>query len=251
MYTIGRAALVRATYEADDATRCYPRLVKVFLALVEMPQLLPPPPQSSLQEQPEEEEGGSSIVTEGDDDDEEEDEEEEEEEQDPLTDIVTQALSPVGDGQANNNCAAILIAAPGDNLRRLVLAERRHNTRTVLDRLASISPVHADAVLKMELEVDRPGNVSELCLRPGLVAHRGMVTAFKASPPPPDGDANLHAAMKLITRLVAEEDGRDTAIGLLGQVLDYLYGEHPYEHPRRVSERRYNTSSSSFVGGKS
>jgi hypothetical protein len=36
---------------------------------------------------------------------------------------------------------------------------------------------------------------------------------------------NLHAAMNLITRLVAEEDGRDTAMGLLGPILDYLYGQ--------------------------
>jgi hypothetical protein len=43
--------------------------------------------------------------------------------------------------------------------------------------------------------------------------------------------------MILITRLVAEEDGRDTAMGLLGPILDYLYGQHKYEHPRRVNER--------------
>jgi hypothetical protein len=35
---------------------------------------------------------------------------------------------------------------------------------------------------------------------------------------------NLHAAMIVITRLVAEVDGRDTAMGLLGPILDYLYG---------------------------
>ena len=189
----------------------------------------------------------------------------------------------------STTCTTLLIT-PSSNLRRIVIAERRHGTRTVLYRLASVSPVHADAVLKMELVVDRPGNVSELCLRPGLVAHRGMSSAFKATPPPYIADlrsraaiskalalqdsqsatqtrtrceatrtrceaknyqealrvaeaavvisqarcvtdaaavksaVNLHGAMIVITRLVAEVDGRDTAMGLLGPILDYLYG---------------------------
>jgi hypothetical protein len=186
----------------------------------------------------------------------------------------------------DSTCTTLLITSPS-NLRRIVIAERRHNTCTFLDRLASVSPVHADAVLKMELALDRPGNVSELCLRPGLVVHQELLSAFYATPPPyiadlksraaiskalarqhsqsameisagsavtnPDGlnhqallladtaavqsqalslaDAaavksgvNLHGAMQIITRLVAQEDGRDMAMGLLGPILDYLYG---------------------------
>ena len=49
---------------------------------------------------------------------------------------------------------------------------------------------------------------------------------------------NLHSGMVIITRLVAKQDGEETAVGLIGPILDYLYGgELPYGHPRRANER--------------
>jgi hypothetical protein len=249
IYDLGAEALLESTRNsgANNATISYIRLAAVVIAVIEAPSPF------------------------------------------PADDELYMSLMEDTFSSEDSTCTTLLITSLS-NLRRIVIAERRHGTRTFLDRLASVSPVHANAVLKMELAVDRPGNVSELCLRPGLVVHRGMSSAFKATPPPYIADlrsraaiskelalqdsqsatqtrtrceatrtrceaknhqealrvaeaaavisqarcltdsaavksaVNLHGAMNIITRLVTDEGGRDTAMGLLGPILDYLYG---------------------------
>ena len=125
-------------------------------------------------------------------------------------------------------CTALLISSP-IYLRRIVIAERRFESRSILDRLAAFSTTHANAVLKMELKVDRPGCISELCLLPGVAILRNNVNVQHVT--------NLDPAMSMLARFISQEDGADTARGLLGPIMDYLYGEQSYDHPRREHQR--------------